>query len=174
MSEIKNLGKILNFKAGKLIFSEGEEGNYLYNIVEGTIEIHKGETLLREMGSGESFGEMGVLGRNLRTATAYAKTDATLEAFDHSSIVGLLEKTATVEERRAANNLINYIDRLSQVSVDMDQIKEEVPGKEKLAAYSQILGSYIENNPDIGKVLKSILKLETQIKADIKKKIDDL
>lgn len=174
MSEIKNLGKILNFKAGKLIFSEGEEGNYLYNIVEGTIEIHKGETLLREMGPGESFGEMGILGHSLRTASAYAKTDAALEAFDHAIVVSLLEKTASVEERRAANNLINYIDRLSQVSVEMDEIKEAVPGKEKLAAYSQTLGSYIEKNPDIGAVLKSILKLETRIKADIKKKIDDL
>ncbi len=171
---MKKLGKVFHYKAGKHVFQEGETGKYLYHIIEGTVEILKGDTVLREMSAGETFGELGILRCNLRTATVYAKTDVTLEAFDRSIILSHLKKNATVEEKRAANNLINYIDKLDEIAVGIDKLRSEIPGKDNIATYSQTLSQYIEKDPEAGKILKNILKFEDWVKTEIIKKIEDL
>ena len=174
MTETIKLGKLLNYKAGKKIFSEGEQGKHMYFILAGSVQIYKGDTLLRELEAGETFGELGILATNLRTATVYAQTDVTLEVFDRSVLTRHIEASASVEEKRAANNLINYIAKLDHMAVEITKIKSELPDKETIDVYEEKLNHYLEKNTEIGKIFKNILKFKSFIKEDIKKKVDEL
>jgi len=70
------------YKKGEVIFHEGDEGNHVYLIVNGSVDIYKtvGEQrqLLNTIGSGEIFGEMGLVSSEPRFATVIAAEDCRL------------------------------------------------------------------------------------------------
>ncbi len=68
------------FKKGDIIFREGDTGDTLYQINDGTVEIYAGyggddQQLLVELGAGKFFGEMAAIEAYPRSATAVAKED---------------------------------------------------------------------------------------------------
>ncbi len=69
------------FAAGTVIVREGESGHAAYIIKSGQCQVTKiiggQETVLREMGPGDVFGEMAILTRSPRTATVTAITQTT-------------------------------------------------------------------------------------------------
>jgi serine/threonine-protein kinase len=79
-----------NFEAGAYIFHEGEQGNSLYVLVAGKLEIRKEENgasrVLVEMHPGDCFGEMAIIDDEPRMADAVAATDCTLIEVNESVI----------------------------------------------------------------------------------------
>lgn len=71
------------FRAGEIIFREGEESDWAYLIVSGKVDIYKrmdnGTVLLATLGEGEIFGEMGILTDARRSASASANTLLTVK-----------------------------------------------------------------------------------------------
>ena len=49
-----------DYPAGATVFSEGDSDDCLYLIVDGTVRVTTGETLLSELGPKSSFGEIAV------------------------------------------------------------------------------------------------------------------
>jgi transcriptional regulator with AAA-type ATPase domain/polyferredoxin len=75
--------ELLDCPAGVVMFHEGDAGDSLYIVVEGSISVFStneegGETILAELGSGESFGEMALLTGEPRSASVRASRDARL------------------------------------------------------------------------------------------------
>jgi MFS family permease len=60
------------FEPGTAILEEGEVGNRFYIIVSGAAEVVSGKRRLRELGPGDSFGEIALLRDSPRTATVRA------------------------------------------------------------------------------------------------------
>jgi CRP-like cAMP-binding protein len=60
------------YEPGDVIITEGEPGERFYIITQGQARVFKDGELLREMGIGESFGEIALLRRIPRTATVTA------------------------------------------------------------------------------------------------------
>lgn len=63
---------------GEVIFAEGDQGELMYVVLEGEVEILKnaqaGSTkVLTTLGKGEFFGEMALIDSSFRSATAKAK-----------------------------------------------------------------------------------------------------
>jgi NADH dehydrogenase len=63
-----------HYKAGEVIFHQGDPGDLFYMIETGEVEIlvknnGEPEKMIRKMGPGESFGELALMGHNKRTAT---------------------------------------------------------------------------------------------------------
>jgi CRP/FNR family transcriptional regulator, cyclic AMP receptor protein len=68
---------------GGVVFKEGDPGDYVCFVVEGTVEVLKAtdkgiDRPIAELGAGSSIGEMAVIGKFLRSATVKSKNDATL------------------------------------------------------------------------------------------------
>jgi CRP-like cAMP-binding protein len=81
----KASGSTMSVAAGKTIFVENEKSNLLflqrdkmYFLVEGEVDLTVNKSRVCEMHSGELFGEMGLITRMPRTATATAITDCRL------------------------------------------------------------------------------------------------
>lgn len=75
----KNDGMQLRFTAGQIIFVEGDPGDSVYHIEQGTVEIFLGAgenaVILAEMKAGEILGVMAVVTGSTRLASARAKTE---------------------------------------------------------------------------------------------------
>jgi uridine kinase len=59
---------------GTAVVREGEEGDYLYFVIEGTAKISRRKLELRLAGPGDHFGELAVVGVRRRSATVTAVT----------------------------------------------------------------------------------------------------
>jgi CRP/FNR family transcriptional regulator/CRP/FNR family cyclic AMP-dependent transcriptional regulator len=63
------------FKAGEVLTLEGEPGDAFYVVVEGTVRIDRGDRTIRSIIAGGYVGEIALLDRRPRTATATCVTD---------------------------------------------------------------------------------------------------
>ncbi len=93
----RDLGKIRDickgefFKAGEVIFKEGDAGTKYYMILRGEVRISKfiknlGEEALTILKEGEYFGEMALIDNYPRSAHAIANTDASLVTIAKSDL----------------------------------------------------------------------------------------
>jgi signal transduction histidine kinase len=84
----------IDLLAGTRLFEEGEPGDVAYVIIDGEIEIvmtsSDRDVLLAVRGEGEVIGEMALLHEEPRSATARARTDATLVSISRAALDDLL------------------------------------------------------------------------------------
>ena len=77
----------LDAARGTEITVQGEPGRTFYVIAGGTVEVLDGDRRLRELGPGDSFGEIALLRSSPRTATVRTTTDAQLYVLDGADFV---------------------------------------------------------------------------------------
>ncbi|GAB4374548.1 MAG: Crp/Fnr family transcriptional regulator [Spirochaetales bacterium] len=116
-------GKVI--PAGTVIFREGDEGNEMYIIQDGKVRISKSignkDHVLAILGKGEFFGEMAIVNRIRRTATAQTVTDTHLLTFDRQGFRSMIEKNS-----RIAMNIIDKLcRRLQQANMQIQQLKRK-------------------------------------------------
>jgi len=81
------VGPLREFKAGDVIFTQGDTGEELFIIKSGKVEIRIGNHLLDTLSPGNIFGEMALIDSAPRNATAVAITDAMLIAVSHKQFM---------------------------------------------------------------------------------------
>lgn len=64
----------VDLEEGRVIVREGEWPYEFFSIEEGRCEVRRGDQLLAELGPGDFFGEMGLVGDTRRNATVVAKS----------------------------------------------------------------------------------------------------
>jgi CRP-like cAMP-binding protein len=84
-----------NYPPNCLLFAEGERGNELYIIQNGSVKISKivndQEVVLAILGKGDIFGEMALLEDKPRAATAEVYEDCTVLAVNRANFAGLIK-----------------------------------------------------------------------------------
>src|SRR5438105_7374175 len=63
-----------HFEPGQEVFRQGDLGDRIYAILDGTAEVVVGEKVVARLGPGELFGEMALLARTTRNATIRCAT----------------------------------------------------------------------------------------------------
>ena len=97
----------LNLSAGETLFNAGEPGESLYVVRSGEVELFIKDTAgqripLAMVGAGEVFGELALLDRSPRTATAIAMADSTLLELDRDDLLLLFQGSPTAALRLLA------------------------------------------------------------------------
>lgn len=82
-----------SFKAGAIIFREGDPAEELYVIKSGKIEIRLGNRVLDTLPERSIFGEMALIDASPRSATAVALTDVTLVPVAEKQFLFLVGRT---------------------------------------------------------------------------------
>jgi CRP-like cAMP-binding protein len=84
---------VFRHPAGKMIMREGQRGVALYAVLEGRVEIRIGETVVEKVGPGGVFGEMSLVERQPRLASAVAETDCALLAMSRHMFLHLVKQS---------------------------------------------------------------------------------
>ena len=94
ISLFKNSDSALEFAAGATIFSEGDDpGGLMYVLVSGEVDIIVHGKCIDTIGPGTSLGEVGLVDKGPRTATAIAKTTCRLEPIDARRFQFMVQQT---------------------------------------------------------------------------------
>lgn len=94
--------------AGQVVVKEGDPGDALYVVAEGTLRVKKGDAVLREIGPGAVFGEMALLDGAPRAATVEAITAAKLLQVPRAEFEALLDESPEIA-RAVIRMLLGYV-----------------------------------------------------------------
>ena len=86
-------GEMETFASRATVFEEGEPGDRLYILKQGTVSLSSNGRQLETVGPGGLFGEMALLDREPRSATAVAETECELVAIDKKRFWFLVQET---------------------------------------------------------------------------------
>ncbi len=70
------------FKAGQVVFQEGDPGKAMYVVNSGRVELRHGGRVLEVVEKGGIIGELAIVDRSPRSATAVALTDCELVSIE--------------------------------------------------------------------------------------------
>ena len=133
---------IRKLEAGETLFKTGEPGESLYIVRDGEVELFIRDTagqkiLLAIAGNGEVFGELALLDRGPRTATAMALTDTELLELDREDLLLLFHKSPTAALRllAAMSQMTRKADELLRTRVSRNPNEEN---EEKITALQRI------------------------------------
>ena len=91
------------FKPGEVIFREGEEGSEMFIIQSGKVRIVKRsrdeEKTLGVLTDGDFFGEMAVIDKGPRSATAVADTDCQIIVFNDKVFESQIQVNPTIAKK---------------------------------------------------------------------------
>ena len=116
---------------GSTLFSEGDDGDQLYVIVEGKLKLGTSsgdgrENLLSILGPGEMFGELSLFDAGPRTSTSTAVTDVRLLSLGHKQVIPWI----TAHPQVALDLLERLAQRLRRTNeVVGDLVFSDVPGR---------------------------------------------
>ncbi len=82
---------IAHYAQGKSIIQEGQVGLLMYVVLEGAVKVTIQGRVVEEIGPGGMFGEMALIGRSERLASAVAATDCSLLAINRKDFFDLLK-----------------------------------------------------------------------------------
>jgi len=80
-----------SFPPGKVIMSAGAVGAFMYVVLEGRVAISVGDSVVERVGPGGIFGEMALVDRSARAASATAETDCRMLAINRNDFINLVK-----------------------------------------------------------------------------------
>jgi CRP-like cAMP-binding protein len=81
------------YEAGRIIMREGHLGVALFAVLEGRVAISIGDSVVEKVGPGGIFGELSLVERTPRLATAVAETDCALLAMSRHMFLHLVKRS---------------------------------------------------------------------------------
>jgi CRP/FNR family transcriptional regulator, cyclic AMP receptor protein len=103
LAEVARQADEIDVEAGKRLVSEGRFGYEFFVIENGTAEVVRGEQHIADLGPGDFFGEMALLGDTTRNADVICSTPMTAMVMTDSAFRSLARRMPDVaEEIRSA------------------------------------------------------------------------
>lgn len=92
LRRISSISTRLREPAGAVLTREGQEGCEFVVVLEGEIEVRRGDRVVATQGAGSFVGEISLLARRPRTATVVASTPVVIEVIGRSDFKALLDE----------------------------------------------------------------------------------
>jgi len=107
------------FQAGKIIMSSGAVGAVMYVVLAGRVAIAVGNSVVEHVGPGGMFGELALVDRSARAATATAELDCRLLAINRNEFLDLVKS----KPEFGASLLKSIALRMQQIALHVAQMK---------------------------------------------------
>ncbi len=85
--------EVVSFPTGHVLFRQGQEGDVMYVVKEGQIDILLGSRLVETVGAGGIVGEMALLDDTVRTATAVVRSACKVVPITKRRLLFMLDET---------------------------------------------------------------------------------
>ena len=122
---LMNITEVRVTKALELIIKEGTPGDALFILLDGKVRLHKGDTFLCELKRGDHFGEMALLDRGPRSASASAETDARLLLIRRKDFYNVIKNESKLSVKLLWNFLQVLTQRLRKTTADLSGARFE-------------------------------------------------
>jgi CRP/FNR family cyclic AMP-dependent transcriptional regulator len=105
----------VRFEPGEVIFRQGDQGDAMYVVRSGDIDIEIDGKIVETLSQGAVFGEMALIDRSARSATARAKTPCEVSPIAEKNFLFLVDEMpffalfvmrALVDRLRRMNKLL--------------------------------------------------------------------
>ncbi|MGC6417541.1 MAG: Stp1/IreP family PP2C-type Ser/Thr phosphatase [Bradymonadia bacterium] len=93
---VLNICDVDTFEANEYVFKANELGGSMYIVLSGRISVQHDDVQLATLGPGGHFGEMAILDKSKRSATARAQRKTELLSIERRALFGLLKRDANV------------------------------------------------------------------------------
>ncbi len=123
--EIANLFahcKQIHLTEGEVLFNKGDIGNSLYVLISGEIEIFDNDIHICYLSPGEMLGEMAVITKNKRSASARAVEDTVLLELDFKTIYRFIPPIVSI--KLLTNIIFTLSERLTNITSKIQQISK--------------------------------------------------
>jgi serine/threonine protein phosphatase PrpC len=127
---VMQVAEVIAFDEGAQIVREGDRGDELFIVLSGAVRIHKGETVLLEIGPGDHFGEMALIRAAPRSATATALEPSELIALRRADFFEILRKESELAVKLLWQFLGVLADRLDHTSRDLSSARQELAAED--------------------------------------------
>lgn len=125
--------KRYEYKAGEMLFQEGDPGDEMYVVVSGTVSIFikdqaGEEVVLTEVKEGSYFGEMSIIDQTSRSAACRVLEDAVLLALhadDFTHIISTMPDSAAKMMNRMLSIIVERLMKTGAFVTQMVQYGEE-------------------------------------------------
>jgi CRP-like cAMP-binding protein len=124
-----------SYKAGEVIFKEGDSEDTMFFIKEGKVEISKkmgdAEQVLAFLGPNDFFGEMALLSKSPRSASAKAVKETSVIVFNRKQFMTLLKTRGEIvlkiievliKRLKESNDTINKLIQRNQKALVFDSL----------------------------------------------------
>ena len=81
---------VMRYREGHYILEAGQSGLFMYIVLEGQVSIRMHETIVEEIGPGGIFGEMALVDRGERMASAIADNDCAVLAVNRNTFLDMV------------------------------------------------------------------------------------
>jgi CRP/FNR family transcriptional regulator, cyclic AMP receptor protein len=98
LDELAMNSEEVDVATGRVLANEGEPGEEFFAIVSGRVGIDRGGSHVRDLGPGDYFGEMALLMKGPRTASATALTETRLVVLTRAQFLSLLAIHPAIQE----------------------------------------------------------------------------
>lgn len=120
------LGK--SFRAGEMLFRQGDLGDCMYVLQAGEVEVLKREkgkeAVVDILKAGEIFGEMAIIERETRSASVRAVTPVRVLTIDKRTFLRRVHEDPTL----ALNVLTTMSKRIRKLDAELAELKGEAAG----------------------------------------------
>ena len=154
--------KIVSYRRGEVVFSQGDAANDIRYLQKGAIKLsvlsHIGkEAVVAMLGPGDFFGEGVLTGQTLRIGTATAVLPSSVLSIEKDAMVRLLHEQPAFSDRFIAYMLARNI------RIEADLVDQLFNSSEKrLARTLLLLARYGETNP-----ARTVPKLSQEVLAEM-------
>ena len=118
------------FKDGELIMKEGDKGDELYIVLEGSAQIRRGDAQLATLAPGEHLGEMALIRSQPRSATVIAEGSTELMVLRRADFFEILRKEHQLAVKLLWQFLGVLADRLAETSKELGNAREELAAED--------------------------------------------
>ncbi|MFM1920590.1 MAG: Flp pilus assembly complex ATPase component TadA [Candidatus Hydrogenedentota bacterium] len=85
------------YEPGQAVFFKGDEGDCLYLILGGSVEIFDGDRVMATLERGALFGEMALISKEPRSASARAVESSSLLALSQETIYNVMPREVSIQ-----------------------------------------------------------------------------
>jgi len=108
IAKIFSKGLTMRVEKGNTVFYKGTTGNAMFVVLGGKVSLFDGEKHIADLTTGDMFGEMALISKEPRSATAVAAEESNLFVLNESIFQRLMTK------RVAIRILLNVVGTLSE------------------------------------------------------------
>ena len=143
LNAVRMVAREQRFAAGQEIFKEGDNGDGVYVVNEGVVEISvrvapESRLVLSEIGAGDFFGEMAVVDFKPRSACAVAKAATLLSFIPRAEMLSLIDRSPALS--------LSLLREISNRLRDFNQLYlREVLQTERLAIVGRFARSIVHD-----------------------------